>query len=315
MNRGVAKRPLFENRQDLRYFMAQTAQQVRSGRIQVYSYSLMTTHFHMLVRSPHGDLSEAMRLIQNSYSREFNRKHKRDGTLIRGRFTSKPVETQAYRTCLLRYIDNNPVKAGLVERSALFPFGSARHYFSTSFPPWMERDIVQADACLLSNQEHYSPDAYRMAFGGSQSIEGRELVSARLSSTAQGDVMDDLIGSSPRSVQLWLQRKARLADGCTIGLPVCGRTALERAIEGDLLTSGPWEVHGRRTYKDASELCQLGFLRDLSGYSWKSIALPASMSINSVRRRTAVHRELLASDSKYAARAASIAQTAAKLCV
>ena len=65
MNRGVAKRPLFENRGDARFFLARLARQIRLGRIEVHAYCLMTTHFHLLVRSPIGEMSEAMRRVQN----------------------------------------------------------------------------------------------------------------------------------------------------------------------------------------------------------------------------------------------------------
>lgn len=54
-------------------------------------------HFHLLVRSPAGELSEALRLSHNEYSRFFNCRHQRDGTLVRGRFFSKPVTSLAYR--------------------------------------------------------------------------------------------------------------------------------------------------------------------------------------------------------------------------
>lgn len=99
MNRGIARRPLFESSGDMRFFLARLALQVRIGRVEVHAFSLMTTHFHLLLRSPRGELSEAMRRIQNAYPRRFNRQHKRDGSLIRGRFQSKPVKSHHYPCC------------------------------------------------------------------------------------------------------------------------------------------------------------------------------------------------------------------------
>jgi REP element-mobilizing transposase RayT len=112
INRGIAKRPLFESRSDVRFFLARLVRQIRLGRIEVHAYCFMTTHFHLLVRSPLGELSEAMRRVQNEHSRRFNRRKKRDGALIRGRFFSRPVRSLQYRRALVRYIDANPSAAG-----------------------------------------------------------------------------------------------------------------------------------------------------------------------------------------------------------
>lgn len=97
VNRGIAKRTLFEDREDIRYFLSRLAREVRRGRLEIHAYCVLTTHFHALVKSPRGELSEAMRRSQNEYSRFFNRRHRRDGTLVRGRFLSRPVDSLEYR--------------------------------------------------------------------------------------------------------------------------------------------------------------------------------------------------------------------------
>ena len=88
MNRALARRSLFETSEDIRFFLACVARAVRRGQIEVHAWCILTTHFHMLVRSPKGELSAAMRRIQNRYVRHFNRKRRRDGTLVRGRYRS-----------------------------------------------------------------------------------------------------------------------------------------------------------------------------------------------------------------------------------
>jgi putative transposase len=66
MNRGIAQRTVFERREDIRMFLAWMAQVVMQGEIEVHAYSLMSTHFHMLVRSPREQLFGAMRLASDS---------------------------------------------------------------------------------------------------------------------------------------------------------------------------------------------------------------------------------------------------------
>ena len=73
MNRGIAKRTLFEGLADVRFFLSRVARAVRAGRIEVHTYCVMTTHFHLLVRSLGGELSGVMRQMQLDYVRRFNR--------------------------------------------------------------------------------------------------------------------------------------------------------------------------------------------------------------------------------------------------
>ncbi|MBN2673654.1 MAG: transposase, partial [Deltaproteobacteria bacterium] len=84
--------------------------------IEVHAYSLMPNHYHLLIRSRRGNLSPAMKHLGSVYTLEFNRRHKRDGTLFRGRFKSQLVKDDAYLLYLFAYIHLNPVKAGLASR-------------------------------------------------------------------------------------------------------------------------------------------------------------------------------------------------------
>ena len=161
----------------------------------------------------------------------------------------------------------------------------------------------------LAEADRFSTAAYLRAFGG-LSPEAEELVDARLTSTALEDPLDDLVGSAPEHVRAWMQRKARLADGCPIGLPVCGRRALENALVTELMAHGEWIVDDGPRLRKGPELARAGLLRDLCGQSWLAIARPGDGSTAKVTRLTEVHRRLLVSDPGYAERAARVAQTA-----
>ena len=139
-NRGLGKRTVFENRDDARYFQSRVAREHRRDRIRLLAFSIAVNHYHLIVLSPRGHVSEAMRVIQNMYVRRFNRQRERDGPLFRGRFGSRAVTSDAYWWTLLRYIDLHPVKAGITHASGLYPFGSAIHYLREEGPKWMTRD-------------------------------------------------------------------------------------------------------------------------------------------------------------------------------
>ena len=90
-NRAIARRTLVENVADVRFFMAQLAKVVRAGLLEVHAFCLMTTHYHLLVGSPVGRLADAIRRVQLSYARWYNRGRLRDGPLFRGRFRSSRI--------------------------------------------------------------------------------------------------------------------------------------------------------------------------------------------------------------------------------
>ena len=134
MNRGAGRQVLFADRRDYRHFIALLACAVRRGELVIQAYCLLGTHFHLLAASPDGRISYAMMRIQNAYARYRNRRSRADGPLFRGRFRSKPVLSWLYWRTLIRYIDHNPVQAGLCEHPFQYPYGSARHFVRPRAP-------------------------------------------------------------------------------------------------------------------------------------------------------------------------------------
>ena len=137
-------------------FLSLLAREVRRETLEIHAWCVLTTHYHLLVRSPTGDVSGAMERIQRGYSRRFNREERRDGPLVRGRFKSRRVGSLAYRSCLVRYIDANPVQAGLVDVAWRYPFGSAAQYVHRKGPKWLERTWVEAEVCCIPGVEGFS---------------------------------------------------------------------------------------------------------------------------------------------------------------
>ncbi len=287
MNRAIARRTLFEDRTDVRYFLSRLAREVRAGRLEMHAWSVMTTHFHLLVRSPRGELSEAMRRAQNEYVRHFNRRHRRDGTLMRGRFFSKPVTTERYRRVLVAYIDQNPVVAGIVSRTWLYPWGSATHFASERSVPWHERAWVHSVVEEVREEDEALGTTYRRRFGGSLQPGLTDWIEQRLSFRgASVQALDDLVNTAPEGVLDWMRRKARLADGHLVGEPVgslklvddlARESHLEPTRLGDqgrpikvawvfrvamcrLLASASWNEIGNQTGRPASS-CASSFKR------------------------------------------------------
>ena len=94
----------------------------------LYAYCLMGNHCHLLIREREDNLAMAVKRISSYYVYYFNHKYFRDGHLFKERFKSEPVNDMAYFTTLLRYIHQNPVKAGIVEHVKDYEYSSWSEY-------------------------------------------------------------------------------------------------------------------------------------------------------------------------------------------
>lgn len=104
-------------------------------------YVLMKSHVHAMVKTPHGNISEAMRHLLSQYAQAWNRRHRRHGQLMRGRFKSPLIEDGWYARTVIRYIAMNPVKANYVERAADWPWASHPALARLAAPP----DFLELD--------------------------------------------------------------------------------------------------------------------------------------------------------------------------
>ncbi len=94
----------------------------------IHAYALMTNHIHLLLTPTScGSASDLMRRVGCRYVKYFNRRYHRTGTLWEGRFRSALVQSSSYFMACSRYIDLNPVRAGLVEGAADYEWSSFRH--------------------------------------------------------------------------------------------------------------------------------------------------------------------------------------------
>jgi REP element-mobilizing transposase RayT len=307
MNRALARRTLFENDADRRYFFSLLAQQVRKGRLEVHAFSLMLTHFHLLVRSPKGELSEAMRQIQYRYSRRFNRTRRRDGTLFRGRFLSCPIQDLAYRRNVLTYIHDNPVDAGVAAHPHLHPWSSAIHLARSKRPGWLTTDWVDSELEARGKGETRA-DRLASAFPSRIDEDFRSWVEKKLSEryfVEEEDVSLRYAGS-PKVVR-WTIRKARLADGTRPWQPVSAPGLVERLLGKARKRVGPLLGRFARHTKDAWCTLRAGLLRLLAGCTHHEIGLRTGRHSATISRDVRDHRHLIARDPEYDALANRLA--------
>jgi putative transposase len=165
MNRGNRKATIFEDDRDRRRFLRiLTEEQERFG-VETLAGCLIGNHFHALVLTPHGNLSDFMALWEGRFARYSNWRHDRVGHLFQGRFRDVLIEHDVHLLIALCYIFFNPVSAGLVQRledyrwstyAATVGVAPLPHYLSidwieTLFPSDSRREAQRRLRVLMTN--------------------------------------------------------------------------------------------------------------------------------------------------------------------
>ncbi|MFT4414428.1 transposase [Fredinandcohnia humi] len=113
MLRGINKQVIFEEIVDRIRFLKTLKNFKGVSNFKVYGYCLMDNHVHLLIQESEEGISNIIKRISSSYVYWYNTKYERCGHLFQERFKSENVETTRYFLTVLRYIHQNPVKAGL----------------------------------------------------------------------------------------------------------------------------------------------------------------------------------------------------------
>jgi len=108
----------------------------------VHAWCQMTNHYHLLLETPEGNLSAGMRQLNGVYTQYVNRTHQRVGHVFQGRYKAVLVEREAHLLELVRYVVLNPVRAGMVNDAADWPWSSHAAVLGGPglAPSWLEVD-------------------------------------------------------------------------------------------------------------------------------------------------------------------------------
>ena len=122
VQRGHDRQPVFAAPDDCEFYLENLREQCELLDLSLFSYCLMTNHVHLLVQPERAgeDISRLMRVLAARQTRYTNRLDSRTGTLWEGRFKCSIVDTDVYLLACCRYIDLNPVRAGIVPSPELY---------------------------------------------------------------------------------------------------------------------------------------------------------------------------------------------------
>jgi len=124
ISRGNGRLWLYRNDKQRKYFLNLLGSSAFKYNIVVHAFVLMTTHFHLLIKTPLPNLSQFMRKLLSDYAASYNRWLQRGGSVFRSRYTSHLIQDDNYYRVALRYIYYNPVKAGITKRPEEYRWSS-----------------------------------------------------------------------------------------------------------------------------------------------------------------------------------------------
>lgn len=123
--RGNRSQKVFFSEADKGLYLALLAKELRSTPVRIWAYCLMDNHVHFVaVPSEENDLARLFGEVHKKYSQTINKRNGWKGYLWQGRFGSCVMD-ERHLYAAARYVENNPVKAGLVDRAEDYPWSSA----------------------------------------------------------------------------------------------------------------------------------------------------------------------------------------------
>ncbi len=141
--RGVNKQHIFEEEADYLKMIHILHELKAELYFEIYSYCFMSNHVHLLLKEKSaGEISQIMKRLLTKYAMYFNKKYQRTGALIANRYKSQPVEFDEYLLSVIRYIHQNPIKAGIVNKIEDYRWNSYNEYVDG------KKNIIDTDFVL-----------------------------------------------------------------------------------------------------------------------------------------------------------------------
>lgn len=313
--RGVERRPIFRQDADRERMLARLGEAQEAFGVRVYLYVLMGNHVHLLVETPQANLSAFMHQFQTAYTVYYNRRYRRAGHLMQGRFGAVLVQGDRYLLNLSRYIHLNPVCVGALRNGEIgerrrylraYRWSSYRGYVGLAKPvAWLDEGPILA---LMGGAKPSERQAYGRFVESGLAETDEELM--ELLRTARWGIGDhefqekirdrhtSLIGEARRPEDIAFRRVVAVTEASTI-LRAIGA---EFGVEEGMLR--------RRQYRCQARVVAALLLgryagmnqRDVAGY----LAMGSGAAVCQHLKRLRVR---LASEPELAARVAAVAQT------
>jgi REP-associated tyrosine transposase len=164
IQRGNNRSAVFFSEEDYEHYRGWLGEAAAEYGCAIHAYVLMTNHVHLLLSPSKAEsLPRAMQSLGRRYVRHVNDTYRRTGTLWEGRYRAAPIDSAAYFLACCRYIELNPVRAGMAAHPREYPWSSWRaHALGASDPLVAEHPLYRALGRSAADRQK----AYRALFRG-----------------------------------------------------------------------------------------------------------------------------------------------------
>lgn len=150
--RGNAGHDIFFDTRDRNRFFFLLQEGIEKYDHRIHGYCLMTNHIHLVIQVGDVSLSRIMQNVSFRYTSYVNHRLKQAGHLFQGRYKALLIDADSYLLQIIRYVHNNPVRAGMVIIPEDYPWSSHNVYLGNSSVPWLTTDWVLSQFSMNKKQ-------------------------------------------------------------------------------------------------------------------------------------------------------------------
>lgn len=158
VQRGNDRQACFFEEENYQFYLHCLEESCQRYEVSLHAYVLMTNHVHLLMTpSDEIGISRVMQLLGNRYVQYVNKKYKRSGTLWEGRHKASIIDAEKYLLTCYRYIELNPVRAGMVSHPVDYPWSSYHHHATDKVATFIEdHDVyMRIDTDVVERKKAY----------------------------------------------------------------------------------------------------------------------------------------------------------------
>lgn len=125
ITQGINKSYIFEKSEDIKYYIKSLYTLTEEQKIEIIAYCIMNNHAHILIKAEKiNELSKYMQRLNTKYARYYNKKYNRVGYVFRDRYKSEGIYSEEHLYNCIKYIYDNPVKAGICSKAEDYPYSN-----------------------------------------------------------------------------------------------------------------------------------------------------------------------------------------------
>ena len=125
ITQGINKSYIFEIPEDIKYYISIMYKLSKEHEIKIKAYCIMNNHAHILIETEQlAELSKYMQRLNTKYGIYYNKKYNRVGYVFRNRYKAEGIYSEEHLYNCIKYIYNNPVKAGICNRAEEYPYSN-----------------------------------------------------------------------------------------------------------------------------------------------------------------------------------------------